>query len=252
MNRKASFNGISSVIGNLSDEEQLAIIDRPDEFKALVAKLAADISASTYFTALSDEEAIKWLVDSKKYLAKSAKALVAKYRKLATEMAHFGPVAWLVKAGFTLKTHAPKAGPCYKQFAYLQEKGWDFVDEPTKDCLAFWIPRLAPGSTGKSYAEQLILLGEVRMRLDLPKHHLSGLGSAALNAGLILANFKRVGERVPFDNRWVRTDTCRSDGLRLRLGDFGGSGLYCDFWGFDGSRNGRLGVFVLGVELVGS
>jgi hypothetical protein len=43
-------------------------------------------------------------------------------------------VLWQVKAGFTLKKHAPLAGPCHEKFSYPQD--WDLRnDEPTADLL---------------------------------------------------------------------------------------------------------------------
>ena len=47
---------------------------------------------------------------------------LAKYRRLATEWSVPATVAvcYLVKLGFRLHDHAPKAGPCYKQFGYLK------------------------------------------------------------------------------------------------------------------------------------
>lgn len=177
---------------------------------------------------------------------------LAKYRKLASEwgVPTTTAVCYRVRAGFTLKTHAPKAGPCYEKFSYLQDR--NFPDEPTKDCLVFWIPRFAPDSINKSYDEQLQLLGEIRQRLELPKHHLTNLGWASLNAGLILAHYKATNERVPLDTYWIRTDTCHAVGDRLYLGRFDECGLNCVYWYFDEYRNDDLGVFFLGVEKLGS
>jgi hypothetical protein len=177
-----------------------------------------------------------------------------KYRQLAAE--HGVPttvaVCYRVRGGFTLRTHAPKAGPCRRQFDYIQ--GWKFLDEPTTDSLVFWVPRLLKDSVMKTYDEQMAFLAEMRQRLGLPEHHLSGFGKISLLASLILAHFKATGERVPLDRCWIRTDTCNTLGRRLTLGDFDETGLYCVYWHFDGSRDGlsTIGVFALGMEALGN
>lgn len=183
---------------------------------------------------------------SDKDLAEDLREVAAKWRKLAAELGYAGPVAWKVKAGFTLKQHAPKFGPCVENFAYLQD--WQLQnDEPTKDGIVFWIPRLLPGSTAKTADEQTKLLADLRQRYDLPETHLTGFGSAALLAGLILAHFKITGERVPLDRYWVRTDTLRAGGRRLDLGGFVADGLRCGSYGWHDSARDYLGCFALGV-----
>jgi hypothetical protein len=156
-------------------------------------------------------------------------ATLAKYRTLATEhgVPATTPVCYSVRAGFTLKKHAPKLGNCKESFQYLQN--WNFSDEPTKDCLVFWVPRVINGSTSKTKDKQIKLLADLRTKLKLPAHHMSGFGSIALAAGLILAHFKATGERIPLNQYWVRTDTCGADGVRLDLGGFDAAGLGCVF-----------------------
>lgn len=118
--------------------------------------------------------------------------------------------------------------------------------------MVFWVPRLVPESTEKTTDEQHANLAALRTRLELPEHHLSKFGSVALLAALVLAEFKRSGDRVPLNCYWVRTDTCDAGGDRLDLGDFGEVGLDCDYWHFGGKRAGDLGVFAWGVEALGS
>lgn len=176
---------------------------------------------------------------------------LAKYRAEATRqnIPVTTPLCYRVVNGFTLKTHAPKAGPCRENFQYLQN--WNFEDKPTTDCLVFWIPRLVPGSTAKTVDEQKTLLAEFRNRLDLPKHHCSSFGSVALLSGLILAHQKATEEQVPLNGLWTRTDSCNSGGHRLVL--FWDSGdLCCGDWDWNGDRDDYLGVFALGVETLGS
>ncbi len=207
--------------------------------KAFQPLSAVPQAQQDYFTQVLDAD-----------VPESHKATVAKYRKLASE--HGVPtttvVCYRVRAGFTLKSHAAKAGPCIQGFQYLQN--WNFPDEPTVDCLVFWVPCILKDSKNKTKDEQTALLADTRTKLELPAHHMSSFGKVALVAGLILAHYKATkGEHIPLGNDWVRTDTCSADGDRLRLGDFGGAGLDCgdDRWG-DG-RRARLGAFALGVEL---
>lgn len=173
------------------------------------------------------------------------RSILVNWRSYAGGYGYYGPVAWKVKAGFTLKQHALKLGPCYQGFSYLQQ--WKFEDKPTEDSIVFWIPRLVKDSTSKTADEQCKLLIQTGKTFNLPKHHCSGFGSASLLAGLILAYFKATGERVPLDRFWIRTKICFADGDRLGLGGFGEDGLYCYGWR-DGDRDDGLGVFALGVE----
>ena len=239
MNRKALFNELAVVLMGLSEDEQLALVDCPEELKKFVGDLVLQIVQNTFFVPLSDNEVLEKLSET-----------TLNWRKLAVELAYTGPVVWKVKEGFTLKAHAPKAGPCYENFQYLLD--WDIQnDEPTKDSLAFWVPRLVTGSKSNNVEGQIAILAELRQRFGLPDHHLSSFGSASLDSGLILAHFKRTGERTPLNGEWVRTNSLHADGYRLLLGGFGAGGLYCDYWSWLGDgRYPDVGCFPLGVELV--
>jgi hypothetical protein len=197
----------------------------------------AEVPAIEYFTPLPDAD-----------VSEHHQVTLVKYRRLAAE--HGVPattaVCYRVRAGFTLKTHAPKAGPCHDGFAYLQS--WGFPDEPTSDSLVFWVPRILGGSTCKTKDQQIALLADLRGKLELPAHHMSGFGKVSLLAGLILAHCKATGERVPLNGLWVRTDTCRAVGSRLGLG-WHEAGLHCGRWRGDGKALDTVGAFVLGVEL---
>lgn len=236
MNRKPSFDAVTEMFKSLTEEEQLALVDSPDELKKFAGDLAVKIVQNTFFTPLSDNEVAEKLAE-----------ITLSWRKLAAELGYTGPVTWKVKEGFTLKVHAPKAGPCYENFQYLQD--WKLKnDELTKKSLAFWIPRLVPGSKNKTTNEQFAILSELQQKFRFPKHHLSSFGSAALLSGLIFVHFKRVGERTPLKGEWTRTNTLHSDGSRLFLGGFDSDGLDCDCWHWGGRRDSRLGCFPLGVE----
>jgi hypothetical protein len=233
--RKASWRSIMAMLNDLDEPELLALADNPQEVGKLARELATRATENLFFSPVSDKD-----------LAEDLRELAAKWRRLAAELGYAGPVAWKVRAGFTLKQHAPKAGPCIDNFAYLQD--WQLRnDEATKGGIVFWIPRLLPGSTAKTANEQRALLADLRQRYDLPSTHLASFGSAALLAGLVLAHSKITGERVPLDRYWTRTDTLVADGARLSLGSFDGRGLYCGRYNWDDDRRGILGCFALGV-----
>jgi hypothetical protein len=236
MNRKPSFDAVTKIFQGLTDEEQLALVDSPDELKKFVGDLTIKIAQNTFFIPFSDNEAPEKFMET-----------AFNWRKLAAELGYTGPVIWKVKEGFTLKYHAPKAGPCYENFQYLQD--WELKNEPTKESLAFWIPRLVAGSKDKKVEEQIVILAKLRQRFRIPNHHLTSFGSAALLSGLILTHFKRVGERIPLKSEWTRTDTFSSDGDRLLLGGFDSIGLGCGSWIWSDGRGPGLGCFPLGVEL---
>ena len=237
MNRKASFNGLAAILTELSEDEQLALVDCPEELKKFAGDLVIQIVQNTFFIPLSDHDVAEKLAET-----------TLNWRKLAAELSYTGPVVWKVKEGFTLKAHAPKAGPCYENFQYLQD--WNIRnDEPTKGSLAFWVPRLVTGSKSQNVEKQISILAELRQRFGLPEHHLASFGSASLDSGLILAYFKRTGERIPLKNEWARTDSLHSGGHRLGLGDFDEDGLGCRHWSWGGHSSPSLGCFPLGVEL---
>ena len=246
MNNKPSFVSVVHALSTLSDEELASVIEKPELLKEFASKLLADNTSNTYVVALSDNEAVKLLVESKKYNEKDAKALVAKWRKIAAALGYTGPVAWKVKAGYTLKDHASLDNNSYSKLGYLKE--WKLKnDESTKDSIVFWVPRLVDDSTSKTIPEMEKLHMELRRRYKLPAHHATSFGSIALLFALILAHFKRTGERVPLKYLYAASDTFRADGHRLIAGFFGEGGLDCSYWGedaFDG-----IGFFLLGVEL---
>src|SRR3989344_7095227 len=220
-------------LGNeLSDDELEVLFDtdfRPTLKSSIAAELA--VRVQSYFKPFGDLEVPEQYV-----------VTLGAWRKLADSLCYNGPVVWRVKEGFTLKHHAPRTGACYKNWDYLQD--WKFQnDEPTKDSTVFWIPRLVSDSRSKTVPEQLTRLAEMRKEFNLPENHLANFGSGALLAGLILAHFKREGERVPLESLWARTDTLFVGGVRFSLGGFVEGGLHGGHWVFDDGRDGALGVF---------
>jgi len=188
-----------------------------------------------YTTSLTDSEAINLLIRFKEMKPAEAERMVKTWRELAHEhnLPESTNLAHWILPGFTLKEHAPKAGPCYGDFKYLQD--WKLKDDeyskPTEHEIIFWIPRILKDSTNKTYQEQLALLAETRQRLKLPDHHLQGSGTVAENAALILNHYQETKEQVPLNNDWIRTDTRSADGHRLKLRWREGR-LYCGHWAF--------------------
>ncbi len=181
-----------------------------------------------YFISLTDKQV------PKKYQTD-----LKKWRVQAKKMNYIENICWQVKAGFTVKQSAPELGNCYKNFQYIQ--GWNFSDEPTKDCFVFWIPQIVPESLNKNTEQQKQLLEKFK----LP--HINGFGSIQLLIGLILYHYNRTKERVPLDYNWIRSDTLREGGFRLVAGSFDEDGLYCGYW--DEGADGHIGFFLLGVAL---
>ncbi|MEK7508345.1 MAG: hypothetical protein AAB568_00625 [Patescibacteria group bacterium] len=239
---KASVPSLVDFLSSLSYAQQVALTDnrRRERIVNLLDALIGEEAANTFFTIVNDPDVPARLAETG-----------ANWRKLASDIGHDGPVAWSVKHGFTLKKHAPEAGPCYEKWAYLQN--WNLKnDEPTADSLVFFIPRIV-GTTWKYAQEQVGILADLRKQYQLPENHLTSFGSAALLAGLILANFKHKGERAPLNRCWVHTDTLDEGGNRLNLGHFNEAGLGCGdirFW-VNYRFGGSIGVFPLGIEPVG-
>jgi len=216
----------------------------PDQMKQAILELSSsnpDVQPSSdYFLPFADKD-----------IPEPHQPTLAKYRAEARQqkVPDSVPLCYRVSAGFTLKEHAPQAGPCYQNFEYLQD--WSFQDQPTRDSLVFWIPRIVPRSVKKNVSEQMEHLAKLRAKMELPAHHLDSFGNVAVVSGLVLAHFKATGERVPLDNYWVRTDTCLAGGRRLGLGWLEDS-LGCGRWGWGDERYDDLGAFALGVEALGS
>lgn len=237
MNMKPSFASVVNLLGNLNDAELAALVNNPKKLKELAAKLVSDDVANTFFVPIADKD-----------LPAKFKEITVKWRRLASDLGYTGPIVWRVREGFTLKDHAPKAGPCHEAFEYI--KDWKFQnDEPTKSAIVFWIPRLLENSKSKTVEEQSVLLAETCKRYSLSEHHMFSFGSATMLSGLILAHFKRTGEKAPLNCERARTDTLHKDGNRLNV-NFGAGGLDCDLYNWDGGCGDNLGAFPLGVELV--
>lgn len=237
MTHKPSFASVTAALSTLTDEELSAIAEKPKSLKEFASKLVADIVASTFVVHMDDND-----------VPERYRETVAKWRAYAASLGYTGPVAWTVKEGFTLKKHAPLAGPCYSNLDFLHD--WDIKDdESTQNSLVFWVPRLAPDSTWKTAEQMATHRDALKQRCGLPTHHATKFGSIALHFALILAHFKRTGERVPLNFYYAASDAFHADGRRLVSGGFRGGGLGCSVWG--GRARGAVGFFLLGVEELG-
>ena len=251
MSGQATVRSFSGLLHDLTDEEVLELTESGNrtELKKFLLTCAKERARNTVIASDDFIDFFFPLLDTQ--VPPSHLPTLFKYRAEARHqgIADSTPLCYRVTQGFTLKHHAPKAGPCHNNFQYLQN--WNFTDEPTADCLVFWIPRLVPGSTSETVSEQKAHMVEFRNRLELPAHHCSSFGSAAILSGIILAHYKATGERVPLDCLWTRTDICYAAGGRLWLNWYSGS-LDCAYWHWDVGRCGDIGVFALGVEVLGS
>lgn len=247
--RVASYKAVQAALRILNDGELLALADDPRAVKSFLKELAKKASDGTFVTPMDDEEAVEFLMDRKGESETEARAKVKAWREAAMKMGYTGPIAWLVKAGFTLKTDAPKAGPCYDNLNYLQ--GWGIQnDEPTVDSLVFWIPKLAENSTGKNYQQMVSHCGFLRDTYGLPANHCQSFGSISLLFALILGYYKLKGDRVPANFLYAASDSLHVHGYRLIAGHFYQRGLGCHGW--DDDADGHVGFFLLGVELLDS
>ena len=238
MQSKVSFAGLAGLLLDLTEEERRALMNSPKELKRFAEEQVARIERETYFSILHDRDVPAELEET-----------ASKWRQLAAELGYTGPVAWKVKAGFTLKTHVPIAGPCHEDLECIQSREL-IADEPTRNSITFWIPRLVPGSKEEKPRNHLALLSNLRDRLALPSHHLSSHGSAALLAGLMLAYYKHTGERVPFQNGWVQTSTHLKDGdgsCCLDLSFDPKLGICCSYWI---RAHHPVGCFPIGIESI--
>lgn len=128
--------------------------------------------------------------------------VIGTWRSLAIQLEYSGIVAWKVRAGFDLRTREfdlswPRHSGSRRRVVELENIA------TTINSIVFWVPRLVPNSLGKETDQLKGVLALLHQSFSLPNHHLSGFGGAELIAGLILAHFKRTGERVPLHGKWV-------------------------------------------------
>jgi hypothetical protein len=225
------------------------------------------MKTKNFFSPLSDSLAIDELVKNKKYDESMAEKIAKSWREIATEIDgdYNGPIAWRVQAGFTLKKHVEKVGPCHWESGFLQDRLL-VNDMPTQSSLTFFVPRLI--SKDKNVREQLDKLFAFRRKYNLPGYHLCSFGQAGMLCGLILEHYKRTGNCIFDCGEHSRTDTFAlgvvslsgrySSSLRLTVGPFhyndsemDDKRLYCQpcSWS-DNGRYPLLGCFPMGVDIL--
>ncbi len=233
-----------------AERAAVELIDSYNSAKVVKPKTSSKAKKAndgTFVIPLDDDRAVQFLVDRKGYTEVDARSKVKAWREAATKMDYRGPICWLVKAGFTIKGDAPKAGPCYDNLSYMQS--WELQnDEPTKDSLVFWIPKLAADSTGKSHQQMMSQRALLRDAHNLPANHCRSFGSISLLFALILTYYKLNDDWVPTNCLYAASDTLHVYGDRLLADIFSQSGLRCYRW--CGDANATIGFFLLGVELL--
>lgn len=227
------------------EQEMLLKTETRPELKRFLGALLEEDLKKTYVTYLDDKD-----------VPEKHRDTYAKWREYAASLGYTGPVVWQVREGFTLKRHAPRAGPCHKRFEYVHSDQME-NEKPTRNTLVFWVPRLAEGSTNKTITEMEQLRGDLKVGYMLPNYHIYTFGSVTLLVALILTHFKRTGECVPLKNAYAVSDSFRTnaDPRRFSVGNFSvDEGLMVDFCdddrdntGYSLKRDDNVGFFLLEV-----
>ena len=242
-NHFASASEVMKSLAELTEDELWFLQNNLWLIKKRIAQRLDEIEKITFVTPLSDVQ-----------LQKQYPQFVDKlksWRKAAKKFRYDGPVVWLVKKGFTLKNHAPFAGPCYRDLEFL--KDWSRLKEtPTSNSLIFWIPRIVSGSKQLTLEEMIKYREDRRKIYRLPSDHCDRFGSITELFALILGLFKYTGERVPLGSDFAVSDTMFTSETGkvfcFMAGEFDDlGGLDCDFWDCT-SKWKFIGFFLLGVE----
>lgn len=228
------------------DDDLRKVMSQPSLAKSIAgAIMGQNKPIAEFYTLLSDDEAVAWIVERAGKSEEEARQIVNGFRKKARKQGVDDDIKIHVEVqpGCAFKQNVPRMGPCWEDFQYLQE--WDFPDPPTEHCLVSWIPVPLEGSTNKNVNEQLELIDSFKNEAKLPSWYKVSFGSLNHVAGLTLAHFAAMGED-PFADLIVRTDSCNVVGHRLWLGWHEGR-LYCDYWNWDDDRISGFAVFAAGV-----
>jgi len=205
-------------MGRLSEEELLALIDNPGRVQQFAFGLLTETQMNTIVTPMADDD-----------IPVELQEIAGKWRNLAVNCMYAGPIAWRVKAGFRPDNDC--------MFGYFNPKskaihfsGRCFTCLPTVDGIYFWIPRLIRDCFNKTYTEQTHCLAELAKSYHLPEDHGYGIwpGDLSLVVALVLAHFKRSGDRIPGKGKFARLHTqhtvkdtlSRESYLRISVGDF--------------------------------
>ena len=227
----------------IGDVRWRTLIDSANTGKVKV--LLDTLGRTVFYTLLSDEEVVAWII---KY-AKKSKAKARQFLLSMRQQARMRGVADTIRIfvevqhGCLFKRDVPKMGPTWDDFKYLQN--WKFSDPETEHALLTWIPVPIDNSFNKNVAEQMGVVQSFKSVAAIPEWCALSFGSINHVSGLALAHFNATG-KDPFNGLFVRTDTGYSGSCRLEL-DWGGSRLDCGRWGWDAYRGSDVAVFVMGV-----
>ncbi|MDO8499146.1 MAG: hypothetical protein Q7S66_00610 [bacterium] len=241
---KMAGDAIATVKKVLTAQQAVNILYRQADFAKRVVELVLAMSRE-YYILLSDEEAVKWLVERAKKTEAEARQFVEGLRVEARQAGFVDEVKIHAERllGATFKRDIPQMGPCMDDFRYLQ--GWNFLDPVTKFALVSWVPAPLAGSTSKSTNQQKEMVAAWKTAANLPEWFRVSFGAVVDAAGMALAHFRATG-KDPFAGLVVRTDTCFAGGYRLYLRWHDGR-LLCGVWRFDDGPDDDVAVFALGV-----
>jgi hypothetical protein len=215
----------------------------------LLRVVGADNVSVPHFTRIVSEAAVVTALGAVMSEQEAGNLCEAGLKCAVDHFGYRGSPFFASRAGYTLKSHAAKLGPCFNDFQHLQ--GWGFEDKPTTDAVLYCPPRLVPDSTSKDVDKQMDMLAKLREKYGLPANFFTSFGEPSMLSGVILTNYNQTGERVPLDGLWARTDArIRVGGGRLALGGFYRDGFYCGYWDWGGAGS-VIGCLALGVVDLG-
>lgn len=239
------------------------------KIRGFLQHLLEEEEKKTFAVPLRDEEACSLLIRRSNFSPENAQALISKWRRLAAELGYTGPIAWRVKAGFTLGNDPTESAQINRMWDEIKEQYPEGLGT-TVESLVFWIPKALPPLQALSpvEAKKTPLLfrhlrecrrdnaGEhkqqlemIRTRFDLPAHHLASFGSMTLLWLLIETYKKWCGGQVMELGMRVYTDL--ADANRVFLKEDGRR--QPSIIGIDDNKKvAGVGVLPIGVEVLRS
>jgi hypothetical protein len=214
------------------------------------------IMASQYFCALSDKQAIDWMVDKGGLSSKEASDVVGSLRREVVTHQRWAAEAKIhfkVLPGCTFHEGIASMDPVWWQRFYSEADGCVLPDLPTERCLTSWIPGAVHGSTQKVWLSEQreAFLAMMKSKLNLPGQYELSYGSALHVAGMGLAHLRETGAH-PFrgkgpDDVGIRTDDMcpLRPGKRIVVG-WRDQALSCELFS-DDEHSQLVGTSIVGV-----
>lgn len=198
-----------------------------------------------FYTLLSDNEAVIWIMEYAKKSKMEALKIVHGFRKShrAVGVADRMKIHAEVLPGCTFKRDLPQIGPVSEDFTLFG--GFNFPDPETDHCLVSWLPVPLADSVGKNVPEQKAVIDMFKAESGLPDWCEVSFGSINHIAGMALAHLKATNMH-PFNDLIVNTDSYDTFHYRLRLKWIDGQ-IYCSFCPWDEDRFSRVAIFAIGV-----